>query len=74
MSVSSRASVREQHRLMLSNLKLQADDRKIKSASIMSACSKRSVLSNAELDEDGDMPFPLDETKGKIIIDYLLII
>ena len=49
---------------MLSALKASAEERRSKSPSVYSIKSRKSVLSDAELDENGDMPFPKDESKG----------
>ena len=63
----SRASLRSQHRQALDSLKASADIRRSRSPSILSIKDQKSVLVDAELDEDGDMPFPPDETKGSQI-------
>ena len=66
-ATQSRASLREIHRRSLSALKASQDDRRSHSPALVSVRSRKSVLSEAELDEDGDMPFPPDETKGESI-------
>ena len=62
-SMCSRASLQERRQL-LSTLKASAEERRSKSPSVYSIRSRKSVLSEAELDENGDMPFPKDESKG----------
>ena len=64
-SAMSRASLRNQHKEVLHSLKASAEDRRSKSPGILSVRSQKSVLSDLELDENGDMPFPSDESKGK---------
>jgi len=63
-SLCSRGSVQER-RQVLSALKASAEERRSKSPGVYSIRSRKSVLSDAELDENGDMPFPKDESKGK---------
>ncbi len=59
-SARSRASLRIQHRNSLNALKAISDERRMKSPTVASLHSQRTFLSDAELDEDGDMPFPED--------------
>lgn len=72
-ATQSRASLREQHRSALSSLKAGQEERRAQSPSVASIKARKSVLSEAELDENGDMPFPLDESKGKAITTILLL-
>ena len=63
-SARSRASLRMQHRNSLNMLKAVSDERKLRSPVTPSLKSQKSFLSDAELDENGDMPFP-DDIGGK---------
>jgi hypothetical protein len=65
-AAQSRASLREQHRGALSSLKANQEERRVQSPSLSALKARKSVLSDAELDENGDMPFPLDESKGSL--------
>ena len=63
----SHASIYDR-RQVLSSLKASAEERRAKSPTVYSIKTQKSVLNDAELDENGDMPFPKDETKGVFIV------
>ena len=50
--------MRDHHKSVLASLRASSEDRRARSPSLLSLRSQKSVLSDAELDEDGDMPFP----------------
>ena len=65
-SARSRTSVREQHKSALASMRRSATDRRSKSPAIdAAALAAHSQLDDMTLDEDGDMPFPPDITKGQ---------
>ena len=67
-SARSRESIREQHKSALVSMRRSATDRRSKSPAIDAAAlaaASQSRLDDMTLDEDGDMPFPPDLTKGQ---------
>ena len=63
-SAKSRASLRSLHKDQLVAMRSALSERRSRSSTMTSPHSFRSVLSDAKLDEDGDMPFP-EDTPGK---------
>ena len=59
-SLTDQSVLRDQHRQEIETLRTSAEERRKKSPSFLSLRSQVSILSDAQLDEDGDMPFPPD--------------
>ena len=62
----SRAELRTAHKEKLSARRRTVEDRRAKSPAL-SLRSQKSVLSELELDEDADLPFP-DDVKGFYVV------
>ena len=61
-SMTDHSLLRDQHRQEIENLRTSAEERRKKSPSFLSLRSQVSILTDAQLDEDGDIPFPPETT------------
>lgn len=59
-SAKARAALREHHKTTLSERRSRTEGRRSKSPGIPNEVRNNTVLSAAELDENGDMPLPND--------------
>ena len=62
-SARSRASIRSHHKSVLEVQRAVTEERRVKSP-LLNIHAQKSVLTDAELNEDGDMPFP-DDVKSE---------
>ena len=69
----SRASLREHNKSLLDNLRRSASERRSKSPAVDTGALAKSELDSMELDEDGDMPFPPDLSKGVVMLVNVVI-